>query len=61
VNGFGEPSVANWSAVLFSSISICPDTHINLTPLCSTSFTRDCWPLTCTFMHRLAILFKVNP
>jgi hypothetical protein len=61
VNGFKEPSLANWSAVSFWSISMCPGTYISLILLCSASFTRDWWLLTCKLMHRLAVLFKVNP
>jgi len=45
MSGSHKPSLANWSAVSFPSIPMCPGTHISWIPLCSASFTRDFWQL----------------
>jgi hypothetical protein len=43
VSGCEEPCLANWLAVLFPSIPVCPATYTSWTTLCSASFTRDWW------------------
>jgi hypothetical protein len=41
ISGCEEPCLANWSAISFPSIPMCPGTHTSWVLLCSASFTRD--------------------
>jgi hypothetical protein len=43
MNGCEQPCQANWSAISFASIPICPGTHTSWILLCSASLTRDWW------------------
>jgi len=53
ISGCEENSLANWLAISFPSIPICPSTHTSRTLLCSASFTGENSCLNSQGMTRL--------